>query len=142
MKMTAWVATLVACTLLCAPIGAAPTEKVIVVNGPTVIAFFPPVTEKELSENPDTNEVLSDFQFYAQEVRGKLRDAGIDFQEIYASAFTVKCGAKTKVFRPRKAHVGYYFVEPGKPPRIEYGVMADIGIVQVAKEYFHPTPKQ
>ena len=141
MKSIGWVATLAVC-LLCEPVGAGPTTKVVVVRGPTVIAFFPPATDKDLSQDPDTNESLSDFQFYAQKVRGKLHDAGINFQEIYASAFDVKCGATTTSFHPQKTQVGYYFVAPGKSPRVEYGVMTDADILLVAKEYFHWTPKR
>jgi hypothetical protein len=141
MKSIGCIATLIVCALLCEPTGAAQTPKVIVVSGPTVIAFFPPVTEKDLSHDPDTNESLSDFQLYAQRVRGKLHDAGIDFQEIYASSFGVKCGGKTNTFHPQKMQVGYYFVAPGKSPHAEYGVMTDADILRVAKEYFRPAPK-
>jgi hypothetical protein len=141
MKSTGWVAALIVCVLLCEPIVTAQTAKLIVVSGPTVIAFFPPVTEKDLSEDPDTNESLSDFQLYAQRVRGKLHDAGIDFQEMYASSFGVKCGGKTKTFHPQKIQVGYYFVAPGKSPHVEYGVMTDADILHVAKKYFRPVPK-
>lgn len=101
----------------------------------------PPVTEKDLSQEPDTNESLSDFQFYAQRVRAKLHDAGFDFREIYAMSFSVKCGARTENFHPQKTKVGYYFIAPGKPPQVEYGVMTDTDILQVAKGYFRSTPK-
>ena len=37
----------------------------LIVNRPTVIAFFPPVTQKQLDADPDTNETLADFQLYA-----------------------------------------------------------------------------
>jgi hypothetical protein len=135
-------ATLVACALLSVPMAPQEAQQVIVVSGPTVIAFFPPVTEKDLAQDPDTNESLSDFQFYAQQVRGKLHDTGIDFREIYALAFSVKCGTRTKRFHPpRKVQVGYYFVSPGKSPRIEYGVMTDVDILSVAKAYFGQAPK-
>jgi hypothetical protein len=140
MKSVRYLATLIVCALLCEPTAAAQKVKVVVVSGPTVVAFFP-VTEKELSQDPDLNETLSDFQFYAQSVRRKLHDAGIDFQELYASSFRVKCGRKTKTFHPRKSQVGYYFVEPGKSPRVEYGVMTDANVSLIAQEYFRPAPK-
>jgi hypothetical protein len=141
MKSIGCIAALIVCTLLCEPTGAAQTLKVIVVSGPTVIAFFPPVTEKDLLDDPDTNEALSDFQFYAQMVRGELHDAGIDFQEIYASSFGVKCKGKIKTFHPQKEQIGYYFVMPGKSPHVEYGVMTDADISLIAKKYFRPAAK-
>jgi hypothetical protein len=117
-------------------LGASPEVKLVVAKRPTVVAFFPPVSDTELSNNPDTNESLADFQFYATRVREKLHAAGIDFEVIYELSFAVKSGTKTTIFRPKNHDVGYYFVEPGKSPRIEYGVMTDDDILHVAIEYF------
>ena len=36
----------------------------IEVKGPTVIAFFGPVTKDELNKDADLNESLSDFQYH------------------------------------------------------------------------------
>jgi hypothetical protein len=142
-EMKIFFATLVFFVLvaLCRPSFAGPKQQVVVVNGPTVIAFFPPVTEAELDKEPDTNEALADFQVYAARVHEQSHDAGFNFVEIYASSFVVKCGAKTTVFRPKKIQIGYYFVAPGKRPRVEYGVMADMGILQIASEYFRLHPR-
>jgi hypothetical protein len=48
------------------------------------------------------------------------------------------CVLETKLttFRPGKVGVGYYLVAPGKDPRVEYGVMTDADLLQLAKEYF------
>jgi hypothetical protein len=136
MRLLGWIITLSVLVVLCWSIGAAPNERVVVVNRPTVVAFFPPVTETELSKDPDTNESLADFQYYAARTREQLHEAGVDFEEIYAASFGVKCGAKTTTFHPQKTKVGYYFVAPGKSPRIEYGVMTDSDVLRIAKEYF------
>lgn len=106
------------------------------IQRPTIIAFFPPVSDKDLDDDPDTDEALSDFQYYADEVRGPLKKAGIDFEETYTRAFTVHVGDKTNVFRAGKIEVGYYFIAPGKKPRVEYGVMTDDDILSDAHEYF------
>jgi hypothetical protein len=141
MRLFGWIVTLSVSVLLCLASGAAPKEKLVVVNGPTVVAFFPPVTGAELAKDPDTNESLADFQLYATRVREKLNNAGIEFQVIYASSFAVRCGAKTTTFRPKKTTVGYYFIEPGKSPRVEYGVMTDVDILRVAAEHFQLASK-
>ena len=130
------IVALCASALLCVPLGAAPKQKLIVVSGPTVVAFFPAVTDAQLSKDPDTNEALADFQMHATKVRPRLNDAGIHFEEVYAPSFAVRCGAKTTVFRPQKIHVGYYFIASGKPPRIEYGALTDDDVAQDAAEYF------
>ena len=94
------------------------------------------MTDAELSKDPDTNESLADFQLYATSVREKLRSAGVEFEEIYASSFTVRCGAKTATFSPKKTTVGHYFIPPGKSPRVQYGIMTNVDILRVAAEYF------
>jgi hypothetical protein len=141
MKAFSWNIAFCALVLFCGPIVAAPKQRVVIVNGPTVVAFFPPVTGAELSNEPDTNEGLTDFRYYAARVRERAGKLGIDFEEIEASSFSVKCGAKTIVFRPNKTKAGYYFVAPGKSPRVEYGVMTDADILHIAAEYFEIAPK-
>jgi hypothetical protein len=141
MRSFGWIVTLSVSLLLCLTLGAAPKDKLLVVNGPTVVAFFPPVTDAELSKDPDANESLADFQLYATRIRERLHNAGIEFEEINASSFAVRCGAKTTTFRPKKTTVGYYFITPGKSPRVEYGVMTDVDILRVAAEYFQHAPK-
>lgn len=115
---------------------AAEKTPVITVSGPTLIAFFAPVTQEEIDKNDETSEVLSDFQWHLREVKQKLQKAGISVHELYALKFEVVTGNKKKVFKPGKIDVGYYFVKPGKSPKVEYGVMSNIDIVDTAGEYF------
>jgi uncharacterized protein YggE len=114
------------------------TEKppVIVVEGRTIVAFFPPVSNAELEKDPDTNEALADFRFYANQVREPLKKAGVEFRELYTHSFQVRVGNTVTTFRTTKADVGYYLVVPGKKPRIEYGVMTNADLLQVATDYF------
>ena len=106
------------------------------ISQPTIVAFFPPVTQSELVKEPDTNESLSDFQFYASQVREPLKKAGVEFKEVYARSFRLRLRQTVTTFRPAKVEVGYYFITPGKKPRIEYGVMTDVDLLQIANEYF------
>jgi hypothetical protein len=107
-----------------------------VVEGRTVVAFFPPASKPELEKDPDLNEALADFQVYAKRVREPLKRAGIEFHELYTHSFQVRLGRTVTTFRTSKGEVGYYFVVPGKKPRIEYGVMTDADLLQIADEYF------
>jgi hypothetical protein len=132
----------IACIAACvftgriAPIAAAEKQPLVEVRGPTVVAFFEPVTQEELEKNPDTNEALADFQLYAKQVRNRLMEAGIEFHELYAHSFRLRVGKRLTTFQPTTADVGYYLVAPGKKPRIEYGVMTDADLLKVANEYF------
>lgn len=111
-------------------------RQLVIVSGKTIIAFFPPISDSELNKDPDLNETLSDFQLYASNVRDPLRKEGIDFQVLYARSFRIRIGNNVKMFRPKKGDVGYYFIAPGKRPRVEYGVMTDTDLIQVAHQHF------
>ena len=117
-------------------VSAAEKPPLVDVKGQTLIAFFPPVSDAELERDPGTNEALGDFQVYAARVRDPLKNAGIEFHELYTHSFRVRVGNATTTFRPRKVNVGYYFISPGKKPRIEYGVMTDDDLYNIANEYF------
>lgn len=116
-------------------VSASEMAPLVVIAAPTIIAFFP-VTKTELKKSPDSNEGLSDFQLFASQVRGPLKEAGIEFQEVYGEAFRVRIGQNITAFRPAKENAGYYLITPGKKPRVEYGVMTDTDLLRVAKEYF------
>lgn len=135
--MRRWI--LLICVFVMTPfLTAFAAEKTPVINasGPTLIAFFAPVTQEEVDKNDETSEALSDFQWHLREVKQKLQKAGISVHEIYTRKFEVVTGNKKKVFKPGKIDVGYYFVKPGKSPKVEYGVMSNIDIIEVAGEYF------
>ena len=107
-----------------------------VVEKPTVIAFFAHMTDSELEKNPETNEALSDFQLYVSKAGPRLKAAGVDLQVANSDRFRIKTGPAIRIFKAGKINVGYYFVAPEKPPRIEYGVMTDDDILATAGQYF------
>ena len=108
----------------------------IEVKGPTVIAFFGPVTKDELNKDADLNESLSDFQYHLHGAKPRLEEAGIKVHEIYTKSFTVKSLTSMTTFKPKDTDVGYYFITPGKKPKIEYGVMTGVDLLYIANEYF------
>jgi hypothetical protein len=106
------------------------------VKGPTVIAFFPPVTRDQINKDADLNETLSDFQHHFQSAKPTLENAWIKVHEIYAKSFNVKLQAATTTFKPKNASAGYYLVMPGKKPKIHYGVVTDLDLPYIAADYF------
>ena len=137
MKPILWILAFFA---LCAGIGnAQSTPKpapVFAIHGPTIVAFFRHVTDKEMESDPDTNEVLSDFQAYNSEVHDPLQKAGVEFRQTDSRSFRIRTGKRLLRFRAGKTRVGYYFIAPGKPPHVEYGVMTRDGILDTARMYF------
>lgn len=105
------------------------------VHRPTVIAFSRPVSDSDMDKDADLNEVLSDFQLYARQVRQPLEQAGIDFHEVYAHSFRIRVNGKTIKVRVGNK-VGYYFAIPGKNPVVQYGVDTADDIVATALKYF------
>ena len=108
-----------------------------VIHKSTIIAFFPAMTSDPLDKDEDTNEALSDFQFYAGAVKPRLQNAGIDFIDTDAIAFRVQTRKARLRFSAGKITVGYYFIAPGKKPHILYGVMTDEDLIDEARKYFH-----
>jgi hypothetical protein len=103
------------------------------ISRPTIIAFYPPVTQSQA----DGDEALSDFEFYFSKVEGPLKRAGISIYEADAHSFRVRSAGKWQTFRPGKIGVGYYLVAPAGVPQIEYGVMTDVDLLEIARKYFH-----
>jgi hypothetical protein len=126
--------------LLCLLVGLGTAQQTpistVVVKGPTIIAFFEHVTDSELENHPDTNEVLGDFQLYASQAGPRLKNAGIVFQVVSNVRFRIKDGATAWTFSARKVPVGYYFIAPGKPAHVEYGVRTDDDLLAAARKYF------
>jgi hypothetical protein len=135
-RFIAGVVLAVAGALLSPAQSPAANVPLIVVRRPTVVAFFAPVSQAGLKNDSDANEALADFQFYAIKAQDILEAKGIDFQEVYARSFLVQRGGKSTTFRSGKITVGYYLVSPDKEPRVEYGVMTDVDLLQVANDYF------
>lgn len=111
-------------------------DKTINVCGPTVVAFIKPAANAQEEKEDGYNDALSDFEAYAGLLQQPLKNKGIDFKVVYAAGFRTKCGSHAKTFIPDKITVGYYFIEPGKHPRVEYGVMTNLDLLKVADEYF------
>jgi hypothetical protein len=138
MKRIVWIFLFVAIYVGSGSSQQASTESlpVFVIHGPTIVAFFAPVTGKELKNDSDTNEVLSDFQLYYSQASGPLRKAGIDFLDTDSLSFKIRIGKKLRRYQMSKTDVGYFFIAPGKEPHIEYGVMTDKDLFDAASKYF------
>ncbi|MGB0063818.1 MAG: hypothetical protein WBP85_05175 [Terracidiphilus sp.] len=109
---------------------------VFVIYGPTIIAFYPHFSQKDLDTGEGDAEAMDDFSYYADQVEGRLKKAGIEFLSEEAKSFKVRDGARVLSFSGGKISIGYYFIAPGKEPRVEYGVMTDEDILGVAAQYF------
>ena len=104
-------------------------------TGPTIVAFFPPVTQKHVNADLNLGETLGDFQAHLRRAKRRLEASGIKVHELYTRQFQVETVGSARAFRPGKSGIGYYFIRPGAKPRIEYEVMSDVDILDVAAQY-------
>jgi hypothetical protein len=113
-------------------------QKVISINvcHPTMVAFFKPASTPEGEKEDGYNEALSDFQLYSDAVQQPLKEKGINTKVVYAAGFRTECGKHVSTFVAHKTTVGYYFIAPGKSPRIQYGVKTKGDLLKIADEYF------
>jgi hypothetical protein len=114
---------------------AAEKSPLIAVHKPTIIAFFP-TTQAEVDSNQDASEALSDFNYYVFNAQEPLKKVGIEVQIVNERSFRIQTGAKVRNFPNSKARAGYYFIQPGRQPHVEYGVMTDDGLLDTARRYF------
>jgi hypothetical protein len=126
----------VACGQIANTQTSAKQPQAFVIHRPTIVAFFPPITEAEANSGEGDAEALSDFNYYLYMVRKRLESAGIEIQEVNGLSFQIRDGTKTRTFQTGKIGIGYYLIAPGKEPRVEYGVMTDEDLVETAHTYF------
>lgn len=125
--------------LLAGPVSAQKSAKpipVFTIHGPTIVAFYPHFSQEKIDKGEGDAAVMDDFGHYAAESNKRLRDAGIDFRAEEARSFKVRVGTKVYFFPGGKIDIGYYFIAPGKKPQVEYGVMTDTDLLEVARKYF------
>ncbi|HEY2091359.1 MAG TPA: hypothetical protein VGJ81_05695 [Thermoanaerobaculia bacterium] len=111
-------------------------QPLLKIAGPTIVAFAPPVTERDFEADANLADVFEDFQIYIGQARPRLQRAGVRFVVLTAKSFRIRVDNKTSTYRPGKVDLGYYFVEPRKAPRIILGVADEEDLVNTAEEYF------
>lgn len=112
------------------------SPPLFVIHGPTILAFFYPMTQADAESGEGDAEALNDFDFYAEKVQSRLKQAGVDFHEVDARSFRIRTGGRVRTFRTGQVGIGYYFISPGREPHVERGVMTDLDMLAVARKYF------
>ena len=131
-------APLLACSLAQEPSGLekiSQNDDAVIITGPTVIAFFPPVSQREVDADPDLNEVLADFQWHLYRAREELEQLGVTVHELYKNRILISDTGREHVFSP-DTELGYYMVSPGREALVIYGGMTDVDLIYEARGYF------
>lgn len=135
MKPAYWLSAVLLCMSITSHAQHGSGIRIVDADGPTIIAFFPNAA-KIGSNDADGNEGLSDFECYAERVKKPLSQRGIQLIEEVDRSFRIRSGGETVLFTPKTDTPGYYFVQRGKKPHVEYGVMTDVDLLALAKQYF------
>jgi hypothetical protein len=122
--------------LLLASPGHAGDLPLIVVTGPTIVAFRAATSGGAREDEQNANEALADFLVYADRASEPLKRAKVDFKVVYADAFQVRDGKTLVTFRTTKIGIGYYFVSPRMKPVVQRGVMTHIDLFDCVRKYF------
>ncbi len=113
-------------------------KQVVLITGPTLIGFFPKVSQGDVDADQDLAEVLSDFQYHLGGAREHLQKKGVSVYELYTSEIRIQEVGAVRTFVPDHGRVdlGFYLVSPGREPLVMYGVMTDVDLLIAAHQYF------
>jgi hypothetical protein len=107
------------------------------VDGPTLIAFYPTVTQAQVDSSADLATVLEEFSLYLSTAQDSLRALGFVIIERPPGPFRVidRTGSRHINLRPDSADVGYVFVAPGRPHRVFYGVVTNPELIAAGRTF-------
>lgn len=122
-------------------VNALPADTAAVrVGGPTLIAFVPAVTERQLREDDALNTTLDDFGWYIASASDTLRALG--FAIVGRTGDSVRVIVRGREFTflpaPDSGRVGYLLVAPDRGPFVHYGVHTDAELISLARRYVAP----
>jgi hypothetical protein len=108
-----------------------------VVRAPTVVAFYPGNASTAIDSTTDMATALDDFFYYFGPAQGSLEALGFQVTGIGSQTLRLVDGGKTIIFTVPKdsAELGYYFIAPGRPAVVYYGVQTGTDLVDAAKQY-------
>lgn len=112
------------------------------VRGPTLITFYPTVTQAQVDSNEDLATVLDDFSFHLSAARDSLLALGFTIIDHPPGIVRVIDGAAARdiALAPDSADVGFVFVAPGRQDRVLYGVTTGIDLIDAGHKFLAPTP--
>jgi hypothetical protein len=114
----------------------------VLVQGPTLVAFYPQVTQAQVDSSEELATVFDDFSYHLSTATDGLRALGIAATERPVGQIQLREAGRWRAFIPAKdsAAVGYLFVSPGRADRVYYGVMSHSDLIELAHEYLESSP--
>lgn len=115
----------------------AESSAAVFVRGPTLIAFFPRMSQAQVDSSADLSETLGDFSYHLSTALDSLRALGITVEQRPVDAIDIIEAHERRRFVPANdsSDVGYVFVAPGRHDRTFYGVMTNSDLLAKAREF-------
>jgi hypothetical protein len=121
------------------PLPATADTGIAVIDGPTLIGFFPLPTTATMGDSALSRR-LADFRAGLAQVRDAFERAGVRVYEQYVDTLVVReTGGALQIYVPlaEEGGIGYYLAAPGRAPEILHGIRSDTEIREAAVHYFH-----
>lgn len=120
------------------PLPATADTGVVIIEGPTLIGFFPRSTGAE----PDSTVArrMADFRAGLHRLRDPFRRAGVRIFEQYVDTLAVRDpGGDLQIYVPPAdgSGIGYYLAAPGRAPEILHGLRTEDELRTAVLRYFH-----
>ena len=121
---------------------AAPDSMVVRVHGPTLISFYPTVTQAQIDSSEDLATVLDDFSYHLSTAQDSLRAMGFAIIDHPPGTIRIvdESSSRDIALAPDSADVGFVFVAPGRRDRVMYGVMTGGELIDAGHKFLAAVP--
>jgi len=116
---------------------AAPDSVWVSVDGPTLVAFHPNVSNDSLEADEDLATALDDLAYHISSAMDSLRAAGFSQEYRGGDTLWLRTGAQRAlaVRDQDSASVGYLFADTGGRRMAVYGVRTSTELIAIAQEF-------
>lgn len=123
---------------------AIPDSTAVHVHGPTLISFYPTVTQAQIDSSEDLATVLDDFSYHRSTAQDSLRAMGFTMVDHPPGTIRVidASGSRSIVLAPDSADVGFVLVAPGRRDRVMYGVMTGGELIDAGRKFLAAVPSR
>ena len=119
-----------------------PDSTAVHVHGPTLISFYPTVTQAQIDSSEELATVLDDFSYHRSTAQDSLRAMG--FTIVDRPPGTVRIdgasGSRDIALAPDSADVGFVLVAPDRRDRVMYGVMTGSELIDAGHKFLAGVP--
>lgn len=111
------------------------------VRGPTLVPFFPVVTQAQVDSSDELSTVLDDFTYHLASARDSLTRLGFVIIDRPRGLVRIRDDNGSRDITPAadSAYVGYIFIAPGRRDHLAYGVMTNSELIDAARAFLTGT---